>query len=100
MDGARDNLLLAGDLSTADRVGGGMRQGTLIVDSDVGVALAEQMQQGALIVNGHAGEYACSQLRGGRVRISKRCGRLLRCGSAGPQTWHARWQCAGRKPSR
>lgn len=80
IDGPRDTLLLTGDLSQADRVGGGMLQGTLTVESDVGSALAENMRQGDLIIHGRAGEYACSQLRGGRVRITKDVGDY--CGAA------------------
>ena len=90
IDGPRDALLLAGDLSKADRVGGAMQSGMMTVESDVGISLAEGMRQGQLIINGSADHYACSQMRGGRVRIAKDVGdycgaapRGLRCGMRG-----------------
>lgn len=80
IDGTRDALLLTGDLSKADRVGGAMQAGMMTVDSDVGLCLAEGMKQGQLIINGSADNYACSQMRGGRVRIAKNVGDY--CGAA------------------
>lgn len=80
IDGPRDGLVIGGDLSKADRVGGGMQLGSLTVESDVGLCLAENMQQGALTIVGSADDYACSQLRGGTVRITKNVGDY--CGAA------------------
>ncbi len=80
IDGPRDCLVLAGDLSKADRIGGGMQQGMMTVESDVGLNLAEGMKQGSLIVHGHADDFACSQLRGGLVRIAGNVGDY--CGGA------------------
>ena len=74
VDGPRDALLLTGDLSKADRVGGGLQSGMMTVESDVGLGLAEGMKQGQLIIHGNAGDYACSQLRGGQVRIEGHVG--------------------------
>ena len=82
VDGSRDTLVIKGDLSKADRVGGGMLAGTLVIESDVGLGLAEQMRGGLLNVSGDADDYACSQLRGGRVRIAGNVGDY--CAAAGP----------------
>lgn len=83
VDGSRDALLLTGDLSQADRVGGGMKSGMLTVASDVGLHLAENMRQGDLIVQGSARDFACAQMRGGRVRIAGDVGDYCAAAPAG-----------------
>ncbi len=82
VDGPRDALLLQGDLTSADRVGGGMQLGMLSVESSVGLWLGDQMRGGELIVHGSSGDYACCDLRGGRVRITQDVGDY--CAAARP----------------
>lgn len=69
-DGSRETLLLKGDLSSADNVGGGMRTGRLIVEGPVGNAVGADMRGGHLIVHGDAGDYVATGMRGGYVEIA------------------------------
>ncbi|MCC6511724.1 MAG: formylmethanofuran dehydrogenase subunit C [Pirellulaceae bacterium] len=83
-DGQRDRLVLRGALASADRVGGGMREGLLIVESSVGHRLADRMSGGELCVCGDAGHYASAQQRGGLVTISGNVGDF--CAAAPPNS--------------
>lgn len=69
VDGSRDKLLFKGDLSCADNVAAGMRDGTLVVEGSVGNALAADMRGGQVIVQGDAGDYVASGMRGGYVDV-------------------------------
>lgn len=69
VDGDRHKLLLLGDLSHCDCVGGGMQSGVLEVASSVGDYLANDLKSGQITVNGNAGGYAGSSMRGGLVEI-------------------------------
>lgn len=82
VDGARDRLVLVGDLTRADHVGAGLKFGTMVVESSVGNRVASGMVGGQLIIAGDAGDYAGSGLRGGVVRIEGRVGDY--CGGALP----------------
>jgi formylmethanofuran dehydrogenase subunit C len=68
-EGARDKLILSGDLGCADFVGGGMREGMLVVEGSVGHCLAANMRRGHIVIQGNAGDYVGSGQRGGYVNI-------------------------------
>ncbi len=80
-DGDRSRMLLQGNLRRADRVGGGMIDGWLQVESSVAHRLADQMVGGVLKVAGSVGDFACSKLRGGLVEIDGDAGDY--CAGAG-----------------
>ena len=68
-DGARDKLILSGDLQRVDNVGAAMREGMLVIEGSVGNRLAADMRGGHIVVHGHAGNYVSSGQRGGYVNI-------------------------------
>jgi formylmethanofuran dehydrogenase subunit C len=68
-DGARDKLVLGGDLQQVDSIGAAMRDGLLVVEGSVGNRLATNMRGGHIIVQGNAGQYASSGQRGGYVLV-------------------------------
>ncbi len=72
--GTRDELVLEGDLSNCDYVGGGLTSGRISVAGKVGDFLADQMTGGRIEVAGSAGRFAGSGLRGGVVNIAGDCG--------------------------
>lgn len=93
-DGSRDQLLLAGDWTSADYVAAGMHHGEISVQGSVGNFLAAGMRGGRLEIHGDAGDYACSSLAGGRVVIQGSVGRyaaaaapLAPRGMAGGELW-------------
>ena len=69
VDGRRGGLILRGSVERCDHVGGGMREGELVVQGSVGDFLASGMRGGRMRVDGGAGQYACGDLRGGVVEI-------------------------------
>ena len=73
-DGSRDRLILSGDLSRADAVGGEMREGLMVVQGSVGRCAAQRMRGGHLIIQGDAGDFACGSLMGGWVAIAGNVG--------------------------
>ena len=81
-DGQRDKLILGGDLTRANNVGGNMRDGLLIVEGSVGHCLASNMIHGKIIVRGNAGDFACNRQRGGIVEVEGNVGET--CGGALP----------------
>jgi len=74
IDGVRDELVLEGDLSGCDYVGGGLNSGRISIDGSVGDFLADRMTGGRIEVAGSAGRFAGSGLRGGIVNIAGDCG--------------------------
>jgi formylmethanofuran dehydrogenase subunit C len=83
-DGARDKLVLKGDLRQVDNVAGTMRDGMLVVEGSVGNGLASDMRGGHVIVTGDAGDYVAVGMRNGYVDIG---GRVLDyCAGARPGT--------------
>ncbi|MFO1065697.1 MAG: formylmethanofuran dehydrogenase subunit C [Pirellulales bacterium] len=81
-DGDRSILKFEGDLSRADYIGGGMRDGAIELTGSAGHFLAEGMRGGRIIVTGNASDYACSDMRGGSVVIEGSVGRC--CAAARP----------------
>lgn len=69
-DGPRERLLFKGDLSLADNVAAGMRDGVLVVEGSVGNALAADMRGGQVVVHGDAGDYVAAGMRSGYVDIT------------------------------
>ncbi len=80
IDGEREKITFAGDVSNCDGLGGGLESGLIEIDGNVGDFLADRMTSGELIVRGSAGRYACSSLRGGHVSIEGNCGEFAAAG--------------------
>lgn len=93
-DGARDQLLLVGDWTSADYVAAGMNHGAIIIQGSLGNFLAAGMRGGRVEIHGDAGDYACSSMAGGRVVIQGSVGRyaaaaapLAPRGMSGGELW-------------
>jgi formylmethanofuran dehydrogenase subunit C len=72
-DGDRNEIVLQGDVSACDSIGG-MINGRLKVESSVGDMLAERMSGGEIEVDGSTGRFACGKLKGGVVQVQGDCG--------------------------
>ena len=76
-DGDPANIHFAGGGARLDRVGGGMSEGAIVVDGDVGVEAGRLMAGGRLSVRGDAGAFAASGMTGGVLDISGDAGERL-----------------------
>lgn len=74
VDGAREQLVIEGELENCEAIGGGMRSGVLKVHGSVGNHLASSMRGGTLYVDGSAKKFACSNLLAGAVEVSQNVG--------------------------
>jgi formylmethanofuran dehydrogenase subunit C len=70
-------LVIANASDKLDRIGAGMRAGTLMVKGDAGAYLGLKMRGGTLTVQGSAGPFAASGLAGGMIRVAGNCGEFL-----------------------
>jgi formylmethanofuran dehydrogenase subunit C len=82
-DGDRSSVTFIGDLSHCDSVGGGLENGSIVVNGNVGDFLADRMKGGTLTVSGSAGRFACSSLRGGLVTVAGDCGEYAAAAAPG-----------------
>ncbi|MCS6877815.1 MAG: formylmethanofuran dehydrogenase subunit C [Geminicoccaceae bacterium] len=72
-----DTLVLEGTSRTCDRIGAGLRAGTLRVVGDAGVELGLGMSGGRIEVEGSVGALAAAQATGGFVRVRGAAGARL-----------------------
>ncbi len=85
VDGDRATIVLDGDLSNCDYVGGGLDGGRILVTGSVGDFLADRMRDGVIEVRGSADRFACSGLRGGLVHVAGDCGEYAAAAAPGAQ---------------
>ena len=78
--GDSERIVIEGGSKRFDRVGMGMRSGSVVVEGDVGVEAGRGLFGGELIIRGSAGPYAASGMKSGRVEIFGDAGERL----AGP----------------
>jgi formylmethanofuran dehydrogenase subunit C len=76
-------IVIENSCDKLDRIGAGMREGTLIVHGNVGAYLGFKMQGGSLSVHGNADLFAACEMRGGWLRIAGNCGDFLGAARAG-----------------
>lgn len=86
MEATEPTLVLAGDLSRFDYVGGFHEVGRLVVDGSAGDHCGAGMRGGTLDVRGNVGDFAAGPV--GSRRSGMRGGRLIVRGSAGRYTGH------------
>jgi formylmethanofuran dehydrogenase subunit C len=82
-DGDRGTLVLEGDFSKCDSVGGDMENGQILLTGDVGDFLAERMRGGSIEVRGSAARFAGSGLQGGVVEVLGNCGECAAAAAPG-----------------
>lgn len=70
-------LVFSGDLARIDRIGAGMRQGTILVEGSCGSYLGLGMKSGEIEVRGNAELYAGSGMTGGKLIIHGNAGDFL-----------------------
>jgi formylmethanofuran dehydrogenase subunit C len=79
-------IVIEGGSARFDRVGQGMRAGTLTVQGDVGQQAGRLMTGGRLLIRGNTGFWAASGLRGGMLEITGDTGDHLGGPLAGERT--------------
>jgi len=78
--GDSERIVIEGGSSRFDRVGMGMRSGSILVEGDVGVEAGRGLFGGELTIRGGAGPFAASGMKGGSIEIFGDAGERL----AGP----------------
>lgn len=76
-DGSREELVIEGNCSDCDHIGGGLTAGRMTILGSVGDFLARDMQGGSLTVVGDCGSFAGNGLCGGIVSIQGNAGTCL-----------------------
>ena len=76
-NGDAATILIEGGSERFDRVGMGMKNGTLQVEGEVGVQAGRGMSGGRLAIRGDAGPFAASGMKGGTLEIEGDAGERL-----------------------
>ncbi len=69
--------------STFERIGNGMRYGSIQILGDAGALTGFHMLGGVITITGDAGDFCANSMRGGLIRIRGNCGDYLACGLPG-----------------
>jgi formylmethanofuran dehydrogenase subunit C len=64
-----DQLFLAGDLRSIDRIGHGMATGKLVIDGPTGDHLGAEMSGGEILAVGDTGAWAAAAMHGGHLSV-------------------------------
>ena len=74
------SLRFAGTDARCDKIGGGLTEGKIVVDGDVGAYLGAGMKGGKIEVKGNAGVLAAATMTGGAIAINGDAGERMRRG--------------------
>ncbi len=69
--------------STFERIGNGMRFGSIQIVGNAGALMGCHMSGGAITITGDAGDFCANSMRGGLIRIRGSCGDFLASGLPG-----------------
>lgn len=69
--------------STFERIGNGMRYGSIQILGNVGALTGFHMSGGVITISGDAGDFCANSMRGGLIRVRGNCGDHLACGLPG-----------------
>jgi formylmethanofuran dehydrogenase subunit C len=65
----KEIITINGNISKVRRIGAGMKNGEIIVHSDVSMHLGEEMKGGKITIHGNVGGWAGSMMKGGTIEI-------------------------------
>jgi len=74
VEGTREMLVLEGDCSQCDAIGGGLQSGSMEVLGSAGDFVAQGMTAGTLLIRGNVGNFAGSGLSGGQLTVEGNAG--------------------------
>jgi formylmethanofuran dehydrogenase subunit C len=71
------NINLVGDLHSYKRIGQKMTNGSITINSSIGMHCGFQMSGGKIIINGNADDFAGSNMKGGEIIVKGNAGHYL-----------------------
>ena len=78
-----ENIIFEDSNSSYERIGNGMKNGSIQVYGDAGALIGCHMSGGVITTTGNVGDFCANSMRGGSIRIGGNCGDYLGSGLPG-----------------